>query len=339
MRLWLGKIWNYEYWPIWVFYIPIAPYIFYLGLKAKSLTFFTNINPFIKDSGIIRYSKHHMMLSIPSEIKPFEILLTPEKRDGSLHSLKFPLIIKPNMGERGKGVELIQNIHELNVYLERHTVEDLIIQEYVTLPYEAGIFYIRKPSEKSGYISSLTTKEFLTVTGDGQQTVKQLMSKTLRSALQIKNKPSQLLNQVPAKDQIINIETIGNHSRGTRFINSNSQISPKLTQVFDDIAQNIEGFYYGRFDVKYQNFDDLENGKNFKIVELNGINSEPTHIYDQSTGLINAYRDFYTHMKMMYVISEENLKNNHKRTDTLTFWKSIFFPKKIKHRNKKMTTI
>jgi Tol biopolymer transport system component len=34
-------------------------------------------------------------------------------------------------------------------------------------------------------------------------------------------------------------------------------------------------------DVMYNSLQELENGKNFFVVELNGAASEPTHIYDQ----------------------------------------------------------
>jgi hypothetical protein len=63
------------------------------------------------------------------------------------------------------------------------------------------------------------------------------------------------------------------------------------------------------------------------IVELNGINSEPVHIYDQKTGIFKAYKDFFKHMRYMYEISEENKQLGLTRTNGLIFWKSIFFPK------------
>lgn len=68
----------------------------------------------------------------------------------------------------------------------------------------------------------------------------------------------------------------------------------------------------------------MEDGINFKIVELNGINSEPVHIYDQQTGLFNAYKDFFTHMRYMYEISEENKLRGIQRTGAIRFWVSIF---------------
>ena len=75
---------------------------------------------------------------------------------------------------------------------------------------------------------------------------------------------------------------IGNHSKGTLFINGASLADDRLARVFDEVTKPMDGFYYGRFDIKCQSLDLLKEGKGFKVIELNGIGSEPTHIYDQA---------------------------------------------------------
>ncbi len=321
---WLGKLVNYEYWPIWLFYIPIGLYIAYLAAKARSATFFTGVNPVIKDSGIIRYSKFSILKMIPDGCKPIGTLIKSGEIVKSLPNfLTFPVIVKPDMGERGKGVTIISNINELQKYSKK-IAQDFIIQAYCDFPEEAAIFYVRKPSETKGRITSFTTKEFLHVIGDGCQNIGQLMSKTFRSRLQMPRLSQEFLQRIPEEGEYVKIEAIGNHNRGTRFINSNHLISEKLVNVFDDISKNLEGFYYGRYDLKFNTLAELDEGKNFKIVELNGINSEPVHIYDQSTGLVNAYRDFFIHMRYMYEISLENKAKGLMRTPAIKFWRSIF---------------
>lgn len=324
MPLWLGKLLNYEYWPIWLFYIPIGVYVIYLMAKSRSMVYFTNVNPSIKDSGIVNYSKFSVLKHIPEAHKPKGILVrNSDSFDLAIENFTFPVIAKPDRGERGKGVALINNLESLNQYA--CTIQqDFIIQEYCDFPNEAAIFYIRKPSELKGRITSFTTKEFLSVTGDGFNNIGQLMSQTLRARMQIAKQKSEFLSLLPQKDETIKIEAIGNHNRGTRFINSNHLISEKLLHVFDRISLQIEGFYYGRYDLKFNTIDELEDGINFKIVELNGINSEPVHIYDQSTGLWNAYQDCFKHYKYMYEIGLENYKLGQKRSDVWSFWKSIF---------------
>ena len=322
--IWLGKTVNYEYWPVWFFYIPIGLYITYLALKARSATFFTGVNPSFKDSGIIRYSKFDVLSHISEEFKPKGVLI----KSGTLNivlppQLSFPVIAKPDMGERGKSVTVVYDLATLQLYADTIN-QDFIIQEFCDFPQEAAIFYIRKPTESRGRITSFTTKEFLSVTGNGHQTIGQLMSLTFRARLQKGRMSPEFLISIPQPGEIVKIEAIGNHNRGTRFINSNHLISEKLVSVFDDISKKIDGFYYGRYDLKFNTIEEMEDGINFKIVELNGINSEPVHIYDQQTGLFNAYKDFFTHMRYMYEISEENKLRGIQRTGAIRFWVSIF---------------
>jgi len=322
--IWIGKTINYEYWPIWFFYIPIGFYIFFLAIKARSFTFFTGVNPSMKDSGIIKYSKFDVMASIPNHLKPKGILIRKDESISGLPPfLTYPLIAKPDMGERGKGVMIVHTDNELQTYSST-IKQDFILQEFCDHPQEAGIFYVRRPSETKGRITSFTTKEFLHVIGDGNQNIGQLMSQTFRARLQMYRLSPKFLKSIPKEGQYVKIEAIGNHNRGTRFINSNHLISEKLLTIFDDISKNVDGFYYGRYDLKFNMLEEMEEGKNFKIVELNGINSEPVHIYDQQTGLINAYKDFFAHMRYIYEISLENKAIGVKRTPVIKFWKSIF---------------
>jgi hypothetical protein len=322
--LWFHKLINYEYWPIWLFYIPIAIYIFWLAIKARSFTYFTTVNPGIKNSGIFNYSKYKILQDLPPSCTPRSILLNRgEKITKAPQGLLYPIIAKPDMGERGKGVKLLYNDGELQSYME-HTAQDIILQEYIDLPSEAGIFYVRQPSEKKGTITSFTTKRYLSIIGDGQSTIRSLMSHDYRAKLQIRSQKKDFLAIIPRVGEYVKIEPIGNHNRGTKFINSNHLISKQLIDTFDQIASNVEGFYYGRFDLKYLNIEDLALGKNIKIVELNGINSEPTHIYDQSRGIISAYKDFFHHQKLLYEIAQENYKRGIPRTKASEFWTEVF---------------
>lgn len=54
--------------------------------------------------------------------------------------LDFPFIVKPNIGERGIGVELIRNKFDFKNYLALHDNSDLILQEYINYPLEFGVF-------------------------------------------------------------------------------------------------------------------------------------------------------------------------------------------------------
>ena len=305
---------HYEYWPFWLFYAPMVPYGIWLSLKARSFTFFSAVNPGITNSGVVESSKYDILKLINPEwlpamvLVPVGISIENALKNVNETGIVFPLIAKPDIGERGAMVEKINSITELEAYLSAAKM-DTIIQEYIDYPLELGVFYHRYPNEQKGEISSVVIKEFLTITGDGKRTIRELMEAHIRAQKRLdylENKFGERLNEILPADEKLLLEPIGNHSRGTTFINGGHLINDQLVTVFDEIAKDIPGFYYGRFDIKVPTEDDLYAGRNIKIMELNGVSSEPAHIYDPSFGLFNAYREMFRHLHIIYLIGTAN---------------------------------
>ncbi len=323
--LWFIKLTNYEYWAWQWFYYPLLPYIFYQAWRARSAGFFTTINPSFENSGFYAYSKKAILDLIPNQYKPQTFFI---QRDENLvsfftkHKLSFPLITKPDKGERGKGVAKIFDLKEFTHYHTQNADEEYIIQEFASEKLEFGVFYSRLPNEEKGIVSSVTLKEFLSITGDGVSTLGELILDNDRSRFQektLRERFEKEWNMVLPSGEVKELEPIGNHCRGTRFINANYLITKQLENVFDAIAREIPGFYYGRFDLRTSSLADLYDGK-VKIMELNGANSEPTHIYDASFGLFNAYKTIAWHWKRIADISIQTQKMGVK---SLPFWKTI----------------
>ena len=67
-------------------------------------------------------------------------------------------------------------------------------------------------------------------------------------------------------------------------------------------------FYIGRFDLKTESIDELLKG-NFKVIELNGVNSEPCHIFHPGRSIFLAWRDLFQHWKRIADISITNHAN------------------------------
>ncbi|MGC3942924.1 MAG: hypothetical protein QM762_00035 [Chryseolinea sp.] len=99
------------------------------------------------------------------------------------NNLKFPVIAKPDMGERGFKVKKILNEHDVSKYLASQQF-DFLIQEYVDLPLEFGVFYTRFPNSRKGHVTSIVRKEMLSVTGDGNSTLRELILNLDRAKLQ-----------------------------------------------------------------------------------------------------------------------------------------------------------
>ncbi|MGB0892665.1 MAG: D-alanine--D-alanine ligase, partial [Flavobacteriaceae bacterium] len=280
----IQKLINWEHWPSSMFYVPNLPYAFYLALRAKHSAFFSAANPCIKSSGNGTESKYDVIQLVPEKYRPKSILVTPNSTFSEtlskieISKILFPLIAKPDIGFRGLLVKKINNKTELKSYLEKYPI-DIIIQEFLDFKNECGVFYHRNPNDKKGKITSLTLKHFLSVIGDGKSSLKKLISEDNRAKLYIDLFSSihkEKMENIPLKDEQVKLTAIGNHSKGTQFINGNHLISQKLEEVFDNLSNSIPGWYYGRIDLKYNSFKELEDGINFKILEVNGILAEPT---------------------------------------------------------------
>ena len=98
-------------------------------------------------------------------------------------SWRFPVILKPDVGQRGAGVRLIRTTAQLTSYFSTVTGA-VLLQPFHEGPYEAGIFYYRFPGDARGRIFSITDKHFPVVVGDGISTLRELIAAHPRYRLQ-----------------------------------------------------------------------------------------------------------------------------------------------------------
>jgi hypothetical protein len=332
------RFFNWEYWPLPVIYIPVYIYWFYLSLRARSFFFFSASNPGIEYGGMLGESKKKIMEILPDDLIPVTVYL-PESATAAnvisemeAHQLSFPIILKPDIGERGWQVEKIENNEALEAYMESSSVP-ILLQAYIDFPLELGVFYYRYPGEKKGMVTSIVEKEMLKVEGDGNSTVSQLLNQHQRGSLQldrlIQTKPK-MLAEVPGKGVSYLVEPIGNHSLGTAFVDATAHINDKIRTTFDRVSLQIEGFYFGRFDLRCKSYEALEEGS-MMIMELNGAGAEPAHIYQSGYSIWVAYRVLLSHWKALFEIAVENHKNG---IPYLSFSEGVAVIKSIRKYNK-----
>jgi len=316
MKLFFHKLTNWEYWPFQVLYFPIYFLWIYYALKARSIFFFNASNPKIKNGGFIMESKKQIYDLLPQKKYPKTILIreNSDVKDIVSHltekQIHFPLVAKPDIGLRGSGVKKIKTLSELLDYAGKANF-DFLLQDFIPFEKEVGVFYVRHPLQKKGKITGIVSKEFLIVKGDGQSTIEDLIKKNPRFELQLhalKAEYGPKLQHILPADETLNLVPYGNHARGAKFLDGSDWITPKLTKTINDIAAEIPEFYFGRFDIMYNTFEELERGENFQIVELNGAASEPTHIYDPKHSVWFAWKELARHITYMYEISAENHK-------------------------------
>ncbi len=320
MKLFIHKLFHWEYWPFQIVYIPIYFLWAYYSLRTKSLFFFNASNPSIKNGGFMNESKKEIYDIIPQKYYPktqlvqgqisFENIIKLEKES----TIQYPFIAKPDIGLRGSAVKKINNLDELLAYHSKAHF-DYLIQDLIPYKNEVGIFYVRYPNQKQGKITGIVGKEFLIIEGNGKDTIEILVKKNPRFAFQLQTLQREYgkkLKEILPIGEKRNLVPFGNHARGAKFIDVSHWTTPKLTETIDAMCQEIPQFYFGRLDVMYNTWEELENGKNFALVELNGAASEPTHIYDPTNSLFFAWKELARHIKYMYQISVLNHKNGAK---------------------------
>lgn len=308
------RLLNWEYWPFYIVQFPVAWYYLWLAFKARSFFYFSASNPSIETGGMFGESKWKIFELIPKHLYPVTILIKEGTDINEVittmqeKNIHYPIIAKPDRGERGWKVSKLKDEDELKNYI-LSTPIDFLIQAYVSLPIEISVFYFRFPDQQKGTISSVVTKEMLHVTGDGKSTLVELIKAYPRALLQLpilKVSLKDKLYSIPAKDEVVELVPFGNHSRGAKFVDACHIIDQPLTDVFDEISKQIPGFYFGRYDMRCKSIEALKAGKEMQILELNGAGAEPAHVYHPGASLWKAYGVFIYHFKIMYEISKAN---------------------------------
>lgn len=312
---------SWEYWPFWVVQLPLFLYWFWLSLRARSLLFFSTSNPSILLGGMLGESKYGILKDMPAHLIPKTILIKVPVRVEQVMDqlnkcgLNFPLVFKPDIGERGFMVERIFSIQDVEHYLKKSRGH-FLVQELLDLPVESSVFFTRFPNEPMGKVTSVVLKEMLTVTGDGRSTVQQLIFAKDRAKLQwsrLRENTKVNFDRVPEVGETVELNPIGNHCLGTKFLNANFLIDEKVSASFDRISKQLPEFYFGRFDLKCESIEKLKNGE-VKIMEVNGCGAEPSHIYQPGFSIWNAYSVLFRHWKNLFTISTQNKKRGFKYT-------------------------
>lgn len=318
IRRWWIKLVHWEYWPIWAVYFPVSFYYLYLSIKAKSLFFFSASNPSIENGGLTFESKWKIFQLIPQAYYPTTLYieagtsLSDILQQLQTAALTFPLIAKPDRGERGWCVQKINSADDLVQYCSAIRIP-FLLQAYVAQPMEFSVFYYRHPDSERGQVTSVTFKRLLSVVGDGKSTIEMLILQSNRAFLQynrIKKNPAINLQQVLPIGQVMELVPLGNHCLGAMFVDYNHIITPAMHRSFDSISKSIKGFYFGRFDLRCNSVEDLQQAKNISILELNGAGAEPAHIYTPGFSFFKAQRILAQHYRMLYEAAIANQKKN-----------------------------
>lgn len=323
LRRKLGRLRQWEFWPSWAVYAPLLPSLVWYALRFGGPTVFTAANPGIPTGGLVGESKWDILRALPPDSITPSAFIQPGTRESRLAALfaaegvgPYPLILKPDIGARGAGVRLARSRQDAIAALDACSEADgIIVQRYHPGPFEAGVFYVRKPGEHAGRIFSITDKEFPRVVGDGIRSIRELIESHERLSLQASVFLARLgtrASRVPTPGEAVSLGIAGNHCQGTKFLDGASLITPELTAAFDGIARAMPGFWFGRFDVRYEDRAEFKAGRGFQIVELNGVGSESTNIYDPATPFWKGQKILREQWRLAFEIGHANIQRGAK---------------------------
>jgi membrane protein DedA with SNARE-associated domain len=326
---------HWEFWPAWLFYTPVVINYLVLALRYRGWALPTAANPGIFSGGIVGESKLLTLAELQRSSPEFTarawlLPSTTESRFEKLeklrarHAIDYPFILKPDVGQRGAGVKLIRQAAQSRDYFSNVDAA-LLLQEYAPGPHEAGVFYYRFPDQERGRIFGITEKIFPEIAGDGVRTVEQLIRADPRArmlASKYLKRFAQRRDEILACGERLRLVEAGNHAQGCIFRDGMHLRTAQLEDRIDEISRKLDGFFIGRFDIRFESAEDLRAGRNFKIIELNGAAAEATNIYDARNSLLSAYRILFQQWDLVFAIGAANRARGHACTPAAVLWRA-----------------
>ncbi|MEX0875883.1 MAG: alpha/beta fold hydrolase, partial [Phycisphaerales bacterium] len=308
---WLRRCGNHEYWPTAVIYAPVLWWGFKRVITGKGLRPLTAVNPgYAPGGGVQGESKHDINTKMgddPSVLHCDLIAAGSDRKARSQTAIErvhedprlggYPVICKPDHGERGRAVKLIRDDAQLAAYCHAHQGEPVVIQRYHPGPIEVGVLWVRSLESvrdpaahagHSGFIYAVTIKHFPQLTGDGHHPIRRLVLAHPRHRAQARvflERMAEVQHEVPEEGETVSLGFAGNHAQGAMFTDGHELITDALTERINTLIERFNdaqgrGFDIGRFDLRCASLEELSRGEGFGIVELNGLTSEPTNLYD-----------------------------------------------------------
>ncbi len=307
--------------PKWVICIPLLLQWIALSLRYRSTMLPSIANPAITAGGLVGEGKTEYFrsmgaaaLAATAKHGSFVVNSASAEVDAAAcmnaADLEFPIIAKPDVGWCGFGVRLLNSTAELSAYLavfpER---ERVVLQAYVPSEGEAGIFYVRRPGDARGEVIGLALRYFPRVIGDGKRTIAQLIAATPRLERLSRDglhRVSRAGDERPEAGQVVRLATIGSTRVGAIYRDGERLITPQLRAAIDAIACDMDRFYFGRFDVRYDSEDALKSGRGFTIIEVNGAGSEAIEAWDPELKPLAAFRKIFRKQAWLFRIGADN---------------------------------
>jgi membrane protein DedA with SNARE-associated domain len=323
---------HFEFWPMFLFYPPVIFYYLGLAIRYRNIKLPLYANPAIPNAGIVGESKSGILRDLsardPAALASIVVERPVLSAEAAVETaldfmrnaqIEFPVILKPDVGQRGSGVRLVAHAVELGEYLSTAKFR-VVLQAYCPWSEEIGLNYVRFPGATQGEILGITRKRFPSIVGDGRSTVADLILADPRARLIAKtyfSRHRERLGEVLPSGESLRLVESGNHCQGTIFERGEADlVTPALLDSIERVAWQIPDFHVGRFDLRFESERELRAGR-FKVIELNGAAGEATWIYDRRVSLVEAYATLFSQIRTLYRIGDAVRKRGEAPRTTL----------------------
>jgi len=330
IRLAAVRATRFEFAPTWVTYLGLLPFLARMSLRHGFARTLTAVNPCWPDGGVIGESKSVGLRLFPEDAVAPVLRLDPpaasEQPDhsaahdafiddalarlaatGWTDSWRNPVVAKPDAGQRGVAVKVVRDEDRLRSIL-REVRTPWILQRFEPGACEVGLFLIR---DAAGVMRlfSICEKRFPHAVGDGTSTLEELIRRDPRLRLQetvfLRRLASRLTEVIPAGERV-RLANAGNHVQGCLFVDGERLRTPELEAWVMRIGADARGFHYGRLDVRFPDEVACLRGEGGRILDVNGVVSESTNMYDPSWGALRAWRLMRAHWGEAFRIGAAN---------------------------------
>jgi hypothetical protein len=130
--------------------------------------------------------------------------------------------------------------------------------------------------------------------------------------------------EVPPAGARVPLVEVGAHARGALFLDGGWVKTDALEEAIDRICRGYEGFYFGRFDLRAPDVEAFRQGRDFKIIELNGVTSEATSIYDPKNSVFTAWRVLREQWRIAFEIGAQNRRRGVRPASVRSLLRALF---------------
>ncbi len=302
----------YEFWHPRVFEAPFYAYLGWQCLRNRlSIRNLAKANYALNHGEIGVGSKYESQLAFDQSFFMPTVLIdddlkVDEKKAQIFAFIEhhgYPVILKSDVGCVGKGICKLSNAEDVEKKAPL-LLGKYILQKFTMNPYECGVFFVRQNGVPR--ITGINMKHFPTVVGNGQDDLLTLA----RQHERFTNHWYAFLQTIDTSEvlpdgQEKRLSFIGSHTLGCKFTDDEHLRTPELEAAIFKFFDSQPGYNFGRVDVKCADEDAFKRGE-FVVIEVNGVASLPTHMFDPKFSVWQAYKIFFEHARLLAEIAKEH---------------------------------